>query len=432
MLSVRNVGTGAGQIGVSGSNITYGGVVIGTTSGNGDSTTPMVITFNANASVAAVQALARNITYQNTSDNPGTSTRVFGITISDGDGGTSTPTVVNISMTAVNDAPVNSTPGAQSVNEDATLIFSSGNTNLVSISDLDANSSLMQITLTSTNGAMTLSTTSGLSFSTGDGTADATMTFSGTVTNINAALSGMSFTATANYSGAASIQIVTNDQGNSGTGGALSDTDTISILVNSANDAPTGTDKTIATNEDTAYTLTAADFGFGDANDLPENTLSAVRITTIPGGGSLTLNGVVVTAGQSVSVANINSGLLVWTPTGNANGASNTTFTFQVQDNGGTANGGVDLDQSANTITFNVNSVNDARTGTDKTITTLEETAYTLTASDFGFGDASDSPANTLTAVKITTIPGAGTLRLNGVAVTAGQTVSVAHINRGS
>ena len=54
---------------------------------------------------------------------------------------------------------------------------------------------------------------------------------------------------------------------------------------------------------------------------------------------------------------------------------------------GGTANGGIDLDQSANAITFNVNSVNDAPTGTDKTVTTNEDTAYTLTASDFGFGD---------------------------------------------
>ena len=45
----------------------------------------------------------------------------------------------------------------------------------------------------------------------------------------------------------------------------------------------------------------------------------------------------------------------------NANGSRPTpSFTFQVQDNGGTANGGVDLDASPNTITFNVTAVNDA------------------------------------------------------------------------
>ncbi len=73
-----------------------------------------------------------------------------------------------------------------------------------------------------------------------------------------------------------------------------------------------------------------------------------------------------------------------------------------MQDDGGTANGGVDLDQSPNTITVNVTAVNDAPAGTDKTVTTLEDTAYTFTAADFGFSDPNDTPANNLLAVKIT------------------------------
>ena len=67
-----------------------------------------------------------------------------------------------------------------------------------------------------------------------------------------------------------------------------------------------------------------------------------------------------MTAGQSVSVADINGGLLKFTPAANANGNGYASFTFQVQDNGGTANGGVDLDPSPNTITVNVTAVNDA------------------------------------------------------------------------
>ena len=78
-----------------------------------------------------------------------------------------------------------------------------------------------------------------------------------------------------------------------------------------------------------------------------------------------------------------------------------------MQDNGGTANGGVDLDQSANTLTVDVTSVNDAPAGTDNTVTTAEDTPYTFTAADFGFTDPNDSPANALSAVTITTIPGA-------------------------
>src|SRR2546425_1283148 len=98
---------------------------------------------------------------------------------------------VAITVNAINDAPVNSVPAAQSTNEDTALVFSSGNSNQIAIGDVDAGSSSVQVTLSATNGTITLSGTSGLTFSTGDGTADATMTFTGTVANINTALNGL-------------------------------------------------------------------------------------------------------------------------------------------------------------------------------------------------------------------------------------------------
>ena len=42
------------------------------------------------------------------------------------------------SITAVNDPPVNSVPGTQTINEDATLTFSAGGGNAISVSDVDA------------------------------------------------------------------------------------------------------------------------------------------------------------------------------------------------------------------------------------------------------------------------------------------------------
>ena len=42
----------------------------------------------------------------------------------------------------------------------------------------------------------------------------------------------MTFTPTPNFAGSASIQVVTNDQGNTGAGGAQSDTDPLNITVN--------------------------------------------------------------------------------------------------------------------------------------------------------------------------------------------------------
>ena len=49
-----------------------------------------------------------------------------------------------------------------------------------------------------------------LTFSTGDGTDEATMVFTGTIANINTALEGMTFDPTPEYNGAASVQITTN------------------------------------------------------------------------------------------------------------------------------------------------------------------------------------------------------------------------------
>jgi hypothetical protein len=57
------------------------------------------------------------------------------------------------------------------------------------------------------------------------------MTFTGTIANINAALNGLRFTPTTNFTGAASLQINTNDQGNTGAGGARSDADNVAITV---------------------------------------------------------------------------------------------------------------------------------------------------------------------------------------------------------
>ena len=122
-----------------------------------------------------------------------------------------------------------------------------------------------------------------------------------------------------------------------------------------------------------------------------------------------------------MSAADLAANKLVFAPAANANGAGYASFDFKVQDGGGVAGGGVDLDPIANTITFDVTSVNDAPQGTDKTIAMLEDGSRTLVAADFGFSDPNDSPANLLVAVKITSLPAAGSLQLNGVDVTSGQ-----------
>jgi autotransporter-associated beta strand protein len=157
------------------------------------------------------------------------------------------PTALNLLIVdGPNDAPVNTVPGPQTTVEDTPLVFSTAAGNAISIADPDAGIYPVEVTLSASNGTLTLSGTSGLTFSTGDGTDDSAMVFTGSIADINAALEGLTFTPQLDYSGPAGLMITTNDQGNLGTGGPASATDSVSITV--TNPTPTVVNLQVAPN----------------------------------------------------------------------------------------------------------------------------------------------------------------------------------------
>lgn len=180
---------------------------------------------------------------------------------------------------------------------------------------------------------------------------------------------------------------------------------------------PSGTSNTVTVQENGTYTLGAGDFGFSDAGG---GTLSAVEITTLPGAGTLSDNGVAIGAGYVVSAADINGGKLVFTPTSGTAGNGYASFSFQVED----SNGGVD--PSPKTMTFNVAPLPPA--GSNNTVTIQENGSHTFSAGDFGFSDVNGT---TLASIEITSLPGAGTLTDGGVAVAAGSLISITDIDAG-
>ena len=109
------------------------------------------------------------------------------------------------------DPPVISVPGAQSLSEDGQKIFSSGNGNRISIGDPDIGASADEVTLNVAHGTLTLAGTAGLTFSAGDGAADSTMTFRGTITAINTALDGLSYLPAADYYGSDTLKVAGKD-----------------------------------------------------------------------------------------------------------------------------------------------------------------------------------------------------------------------------
>ncbi|MET6998091.1 Ig-like domain-containing protein [Chitinophaga defluvii] len=121
---------------------------------------------------------------------------------------------VDLVINAVNDAPViNNVPG-QSTDQDVPFHFNSANNNQISITDVDALNGSMTVKLTAANGKMTLVTTANITFATGSGTLDQTMTFSGQLADLNNALADVVFTPDEGFAGSAQLRIDVDDEGN--------------------------------------------------------------------------------------------------------------------------------------------------------------------------------------------------------------------------
>ena len=104
VLSIRDQGVAPGQIGFDGTNVTFGGTLIGTAVG-GNGGADLVVTFNAAADATAAEALIANVTYENAdTDDPTTSPRTIRFTLGDGDGASSGPHDMTVTVAAVNDA----------------------------------------------------------------------------------------------------------------------------------------------------------------------------------------------------------------------------------------------------------------------------------------------------------------------------------------
>ena len=139
----------------------------------------------------------------------------------------------------MNDGPVNTVPGAQSVNEDTALSIAG-----VSVADVDGKP--LTTTLTVTNGALNVSRAAARRSA---ATAPLTLTLSGTQAQINAALASLSYQGNLDFNGADTLTVSTGD-------GTAQDTDTVAITVSSVNDGPVNTvPGAQSVNEDTALSI---------------------------------------------------------------------------------------------------------------------------------------------------------------------------------
>ena len=164
---------------------------------------------NISGTLADINAALDGLQYDPNGD---VGAQTITISTDDGNGGTDGPDVVNVT---VNQTPVITTPGAQTIQSVATLTLSTGNANLISIADADTDAQTVDLTA-SNNGLLTLASTTGITINTGSDGSSA-MNISGTLADINTALDGLQYDPNGDE-GAQTITISTDD-GNGGTDG---------------------------------------------------------------------------------------------------------------------------------------------------------------------------------------------------------------------
>jgi hypothetical protein len=354
------------------------------------------LTLTGTDTIANYQTALQSITYTNSSDTPHTPARTLSWSATDGIASSNVVTTA-VSVTTVDDAPVANSITPATFDEDTQSVIT------LSYSDLESDLATACAVTAPTNVTVTTPCSCDV----------------GGVCTVGV-------TGTANYSGSASFNYTVT------AGGQPSSSATATLSISPVNDAPAGTDGGISLVEDGTHVFTAANFGFTDPSDTPANNLASVLITSVPAQGLLRRSAVTLTAGTVITLADITGGLVDFVPVASASGSPYASFTFQVRDDGGTANGGVDLDASANTMTINVTQLNDPPSGSDMTVATAEDVQYTFTAADFGFTDPLDAPPNTLSGVVITTLPASGSLTLSGAPFAAGTEISLANITGGN
>ncbi len=241
-------------------------------------------------------------------------------------------------------------------------------------------------------------TINGLSYTKVDNGASITIKLSGSASNETyaTAIKSITFVNTSERPSASDrhVRVTVND-------GSINSSPAITtIKVLPVNDPPAGIDKTISIDEDAIYKVTKNDFGFSDPLENPDNAFSNVVITKLPPAsqGVYKLNGIAVTLNQVISVADISAGLLTFTPKAEVSGASLGALNFKVQDNGGTANGGINTDPTANTLKFSITPINDPPLAISSTYTGNEDSPIPvrLTGTD---------PDGRVTAVTVKSLP---------------------------
>ncbi|MGH7416146.1 MAG: cadherin-like domain-containing protein, partial [Candidatus Rokuibacteriota bacterium] len=182
---------------------------------------------------------------------------VYDVTVQVSDGTLTDTQTIAVSVTNVNEAPVNTVPGPQATPEDVPIG--------IALLVVDPDGDSLNVALSVGSGTLTVSLGGGAAISAGaNGTA--TLTLSGTQAQLNAALATLSYASPANWSGADNLTMTSTDPL------ALVDTDNVAITVTPVNDAPVPGSNSFTINDGATLAIAAANLSASDI-DNPAGTL---------------------------------------------------------------------------------------------------------------------------------------------------------------
>jgi hypothetical protein len=101
--------------------------------------------------------------------------------------------------------------------ENTSLTFSSNNSDAITVTDAAASGTSDSVTLTVIHGRLVLGATTGITITSGANNS-ASVTFKGTLANLNNALNGLVYTPNAGYTGSDTLAITIFDSGDNATG----------------------------------------------------------------------------------------------------------------------------------------------------------------------------------------------------------------------
>ena len=322
----------------------------------------------------------------------------FDFKVVDSTDAASAQATATITVTAVADAPAAGAL-AKSMAEDTVLTFAAADFEGV-FTDPDAGDGLKRVKVVSLPAA-----TEGFLRLDEDVTANQVIA--------HGDLGTLAFKPEDDFTGAATFSFQVSDRSD-----RLSATATATITVIGANDRPAAAALARSTAEDTVLTFAAADFEGVFTDPDAGDSLKAVQVVSLPdtGHGHLALDGEKVTADQEVDHGDL--GDLTFTPAANWHGQA--SFTFKV------------VDQSdaeslyADTATVTVTAVADPPAAGPLARSTAEDTVLTLVAGDFESVFTDPDAGDSMTAVKVVSLPAAtaGALALGGNAVSANQVIT--------